>query len=406
MQWVHSGRRVLDALELDARLLIVGSIMGLLCANLFADAYHGLLHLTIVGVSLHFIVNDMLMSLFFATAGAEIREAVLPGRDRLAPHVGSGSLYGRKALVPIVATVGGMAGPMVVYYLLALWMGKTDIYMQGLAIPTATDIAFSAMVARAIFGKKHPVIPSLLAIAVADDFGGVMIIATFYPQGEMNLYWLLVSGVAVAVTLYCHYLERIGSLWVYAILGICSWVGFFYAGIHPALGLIPVVFCMPHALSDFGWFSATEDEESDALSRMKHLLKRPVAITLGVFGFVNAGVPLGGFGEATILVAAGLIIGKPLFIWLFGIGTVKLFGRWGLVLPDGVRGVDFLIMGSVAGIGFTVALFVSEAAYPPGSILDASKFGALLSLGSIIPALALSKLFRVQRIDVDTHIRL
>src|SRR5207237_7047874 len=125
----------------------------------------------------------VLMALFFGIAAKEVRAAALPGGP-----LGSA----RRALVPLVATAGGMAGPALVYLALAFALGKPHL-ARGWAIPTPTDVAFCALVARAVFGAKHPAVPFLLLLAIADDAGGLAILAVAYPQGELRL------GVLVAL---------------------------------------------------------------------------------------------------------------------------------------------------------------------------------------------------------------
>ena len=203
------------------------------------------------------------MALFFAMAGKEVWKAVA---------LKNGSLRGKKALTPLVATAGGIIGPAGVYLLGAYMLGKLAILSNGWAIPIATDIAFSYLVGRIIFGARHPAVGFLLLLAIADDAAGLIILAIFYPQGALNLEWLLLSfGSALAVYGLFNYLprkldkgnaarpvsqkvrERFG-VWPYAIAGMASWFGFQEAGIHPALGLLPIVVTLPHADHDFGTF--------------------------------------------------------------------------------------------------------------------------------------------------------
>lgn len=381
MEWVR--RRLIEPLFQYSLWLIVGAAVGFAAANIAPQWFHEVSH----WAPGHFLVNEILMALFFALVGKEILESFLPG----------GALNGPKKWVPLIATAGGVIGPALVYTIGALLLGKLTLYGRGWGIPTATDIAFSAMVGRMIFGANHPAVKFLLVLAVADDLVGIVIIALFYPQAAIAWAWLLLPLTAVGLTLLMARQLRIANFWAYlAGPGVLSWLGFLYAGIHPALGLLPVVACMPHAKYDAGIFDWHELNRHDTLSEMEHWWNRPVQLILCLFGFYNAGVQFTAMGDATWLVLAGLVLGKTLFIWLFGMAAT-LLSRWGLTLPEGMKSGDLLVMGSVAGIGFTVALFVAGAAFPPGPIQDAAKIGAFLSLLAIIPSFILARLCRVRK---------
>ena len=402
-------------------LLIVGALAGLAWANLHPAGYHafvdfalidggpiGHLHVDAEGhahrtLTVHYLVNDVLMALFFAIAGKEVWEAVAL-RD--------GALRGRKAMTPLIATAGGMIGPAAVYLAGAAALGSFAALAHGWAIPTATDIAFSYLIGRLVFGAGHPAVMFLLLLAIADDAGGLVILAVFYPQGDLAPAWLLLSvGAAVAAWFFANWLprrldgddpgkprstlvrRRFGA-WPYAVAGAISWYGFQQAGIHPALGLLPVIPAIPHADIEFGIFAEEEARLPDLLNRTEHALTTPVEVILFFFGLANAGVEFSAMGEATWLVLAGLIIGKPLGITLFGV----IAERWlGLGLPAGMRTRDLFVIGCVAAIGFTVSLFVASVAFPPGPTQDAAKMGALFSFGAAAIALAAGRMLRVER---------
>jgi len=360
--------------------LIIGAVVGLLWANLDPAGYQALLHFPIlendlVGeahgahrvITLHYLVNDILMALFFAIAGKEVWEALLPGGPLSNP---------RKAASPLIATAGGIVVPALVYLVGAAAIGQLGSLGQGWAVPCATDIAFSYMVARLIFGAGHAAIPFLLLLAIADDAIGLLIIAVAYPQGELRPAFLLLAVLAV---LLCFALRRlrVKSFWPYLLVcGTMSWFGFALSGLHPALGLLPILPALPHAHVDTGLFDWSRIEEGDTLSRFEHWWKNPVELILGAFGLLNAGVVLSASGPATYLVLAGLLIGKPLGVWSFGMFASKVL-RFGL--PRGLRSRDLVIIGFAASIGFTVALFVSTVAFPAGTAQDAAKMGALAS---------------------------
>lgn len=401
-------------------LLVSGAAIALFWANLSPGSYHALVHFPLwsggpVGaleshgghslrvMTLHFLFNDVLMAFFFAMAAKEVWEAVAL-RD--------GSLRGRRALTPLIATVGGMAGPVVVYLLLASALGVLGDVSRGWAIPTATDIAFSYLVGRVVFGARHPAIGFLLLLAIADDAGGLAILAVFYPSGEVAPAWLLLS-LAAALGVYflanalprrldrgdqdrphSTWLRKTLGFWPWALAGAMSWYGFQMAGLHPALGLLPIVPTIPHAEREFGIFAEEERYQTDLLNVIEHALKVPVQFVLFGFGLLNAGVEFSAISEPTWLVLLGLVIGKPLGITLFGwLAAYPL--RLGL--PEGMAVRDLPVVGCVAAIGFTVALFVASVAFPAGPVQDAAKMGALLSLGSAVIAIAAGRLFGVRK---------
>ena len=413
-----NNNRVWNFIQEYSVLLIFGALSALIWANIHYDSYHHIVDFVILDhspvghlhdghrtLTVHYLVNDVLMALFFAMAGKEVWEAVA---------LKDGSLRGKKAMTPLIATAGGMIGPVAIYLVGAFLLGKFAILANGWAIPTATDIAFSYLVGRIIFGAKHPAVGFLLLLAIADDATGLIILAIFYPQGELSLEWLLLSfGAAVAVYVLFNLLPRkmdngdaarpVSSMvrsrfgvWPYAIAGMASWYGFQEAGIHPALGLLPVVMTLPHADHDFGIFGAEEVHQHDLLNDTEHSLKMPVEVILLLFGFANAGVVFSAIGDATWLVLAGLIVGKPVGVLLFGaVAAVML--RLGL--PEGMRVIDLLIIGFVAAIGFTVSLFISAVAFAPGEVQDAAKMGALFSFGAVFLSIAVAKMIGVKKIQ-------
>jgi NhaA family Na+:H+ antiporter len=362
----------------NSLLLLIGAVVALAWANLDLASYSTLTR------ALRFAVNDIGMVFFFAIAAKEVFEATLPG----------GSLSSvRRAALPLLAAVGGMAGPAGLYLVQVSLQGRPEL-TNGWAIPCATDIAFSYLVARFIFGTKHAAVPFLLMLAIADDALGLLILALFYPSGPVRP---LAGGVLVALGMgLAMLLRRRGVLnfWPYVLLGGgLSWIGLLSGGVHPALALVPIVPMMPHAKRDLGLYAEREDLLPDALNRFEHWWKTPVEIILFFFGLVNAGVPLANAGPGTWIVLTAILLGKPL-----GIGLFTLAGRaLSLELPGVLRWQDVVVVGLVAAIGFTVALFFATAAFPAGDLLDQTKMGALMSLGASLLAVAAASLLGVGR---------
>jgi NhaA family Na+:H+ antiporter len=362
----------------NSGLLMLGTLIALVWANLERESYAPF------AGRLHFIVNDIGMAFFFALATKEVVEATAPGGALHSP---------RRAAMPLVAAVGGMLGPALIFVTMTIVFDRPNLE-RGWAIPTATDIAFSYLAARMIFGAKHPAIPFLLLLAIADDALGLLIIAAFYPTGPLHP---LDAAVLVGAGMLVAWLLRkrgVASFWPYILIGgALSWLGMYRGGLHPALALVPIIPFVPHIERDPGLF-VEAPEAHDTLDEFEHRFKRPVDVMLFFFGLVNAGVVLGNIGAGTYFVLASIILGKPLGILAAtGVGTLA-----GLRLPPRVTWSDMTVVGITAGIGFTVALFFATAAFPYGLLLDETKMGALLSFSAFFIALGAARMLKVERV--------
>jgi Na+:H+ antiporter, NhaA family len=386
-------------------LLVLGAVAGLIWANvdhagydrfistpIFTSAIFGEGELGQRIFNLRYLVNDILMAIFFALAGREVWNSLLPG----------GPLDSvRRGGLPIICALGGMAGPAIIYSVGAGLIGQSAQLGRGWAIPCATDIAFSYMIARMIFGRRHGIISFLLLLAIADDAFGMIVLMIFYPVGDVHLQWLLLSAGAVGLGLLFLRLRVHGFWWYLIIPGAMSWFGFALAGLHPALGLLPIVATIPHDRIHHrhqGWDIV---RLADARNQMEYYLKNPAEVILCLFGLMNAGVRLGNAGAATLLVLIGLLIGKPIGIFLSGLFSVKVLR---LELAHTVNYRDLFVSGCVAGIGFTVATFVATVAFPAcqgdeiGCIQDAAKMGALASISAAVIALAMARALAVKKV--------
>ena len=376
---MRGDRRGLLAFVLDNSLLLVaGTLVAVVWANADHDSYDRFAH------AAHFVVNDIGMVFFFALAAKEVFEATLPGGALASP---------RQAAVPLVAAAGGMAAPAGIYTACVRALGPETL-ARGWASPCATDIAFSYLTARIIFPPGHAAIPFLLLLAIADDALGLIILALFYPTGEVSL-GNLAAGMlgAVAVAMWLRR-RRATSFWPYVLgAGGASWLALYMGGFHPALALVPVVPFMPHAARDAGLFAPGEAGRPDTLNRFEHWSKGPVEAVLFFFGLVNAGVPFASVGPGTWYVLAGLLAGKPVGIVAFAAAAVGL----GLGRLRGLSWRDLIVVGLAAGIGFTVALFFATAAFPGGPELDQTKMGALFSFSAAPLAWAAARLLGVGR---------
>ncbi len=397
-------KKVYSQLSEFAAFLLAGTLLALIWANIDYASYHTfidgtLFHSKILStqpdnsVNFHFLVNDVFMMLFFGIAIKEVSEAFLPGGQLSSVS---------KASMPIIATAGGVLGPIAIFFLLHALLKPDPAVYGAWAVPTATDIAYCWLFARVIFGKGHPAVPFLLVLAVLDDMVGMGIIAGFYTNPEdVHFEWLGLIAIAIA---YCIVLRKMKviNFWPYLLVGgPLAWIGLHYTGVHAALALVPIVPFMPHAGRDRGMF-VTDPAPQDTMNQFEHAFKPIVDVGLFTFGLANAGVILSMdaiTGSPTWIIVGSLLIGKTA-----GIFIACFIGKsFGLKLPEGMNMKQVVVLGCVAAIGFTVALFVTTVAIGMGAVPAESagmlKLGALLSFGSGFLALVLAKFAGVKRID-------
>lgn len=366
--------------------LISGVVVALVWANGAPHDYEAAIHGPLLGgLSLHFLTNDVFMVFFFGIAAVEITQSCLPGGDLNPP---------RKALNPLFATLGGVLGPALTYAGLNHAFGSPAL-AGGWGIPTATDIALAWLAARLVFGRNHPVIAYLLLLAIADDAIGLAIIALFYPNPLHPLApaWLLATAAGVGAALALRR-AQVRSYWPYLLLGgVPSWVGLFHAQLHPALALVFIVPALPHPRREHGHLFEQDPKDVSTLARFEHEWKAIVDLGLFLFGLANAGVPFTEIGEGTWLVLGSLVVGKTVGIFAFGLLAVAL----GFPLPNGVRKRALLVMGMIAAIGFTVALFIAGEAFADPVLRGQAKMGAMLSAGAAAVAYAMGRAVGLKR---------
>jgi Na+:H+ antiporter, NhaA family len=355
---------------------------------------------------LHWI-NDGLMTIFFFVIGLEIKREVVDGELNEV----------RKAALPLMAAVGGMVAPATLYLLL---IGNEGSGHRGWGIPMATDIAF-VVGFLAILGRRVPVGLKilLLALAIVDDIGAILVIALFYSDG-ISLPALLVATTGLGLTVFSHWLG-IRSLGVYLLIGIAIWMAMLHSGVHPTvagvlLGLLtPAQALLPKvtfldALSASVGEGETEDlpEELKSVGRIKWMATETVSplerlekalhpwvafLIMPLFALANAGVAVELRAVSHPIawsVALGLIVGKPVGILLLSwLAVTTRLAK----LPMGVTWKSIAGAGCLAGIGFTMSLFIASLALND-DVLAAGKIGTLLgSFFSAILGLTLLLIF-------------
>lgn len=313
-------------------------------------------------------INDGLMAIFFLFVGLELKRELLEGElSRPA-----------QAALPAIAALGGMIAPALVFAALN-W--HDPVAMRGWAIPTATDIAF-ALGVLSLLGSR---IPSslkvfLTAVAIFDDLGAIVVIAAFY-TGDLSFISLLGAGLATLALAGLN-VAGVTRRATYVVIGIVLWVCVLKSGVHATLAGVVLALAIP--------LRARDAEGQAPLTRLEHDLQPWVAFAImPIFAFANAGVSLEGMGLATLLgpiplgIAAGLFFGKQIGIF----GTVWLAVRSGLTRPPaGASWTQLYGVALLAGIGFTMSLFIGTLAYDDPAYATATRLGVLG--GSLLSGLA------------------
>lgn len=367
-------------------VLLAAAAVALAWANSpWAHGYEALWHLQLsLGLAdylpavpahdLHFWVNDGLMTVFFLVVGLEIRREMHDG-SLSDPQV---------AILPIIAAIGGVAVPALLYVLL----NADPVTRRGWAIPTATDIAFAVGIL-ALGGKGVP--PALrmllLTLAIIDDIAAILVIAFFYSSG-IAYGGLLIVAAGVLLILAMQWLGIRAAL-AYVIPGAITWYGMLTAGMHPTLAGVILGLLTP-ATAQFGRNQRPEGIDPRAISpvqQVEHTLHPWVAFgIMPLFALANAGVSLSGLdlsgGQAFTVVAgivAGLVLGKPIGIVLAASAAVKMKL---CALPEGVSWPHTVLLGLLGGIGFTMSIFISNLAFDDPALLSAAKFAVLIASGA------------------------
>ncbi len=355
-------------------LLIVCTIVSLIFANsAVSDSYINLfktkIGFSIGPVSMHYPVyhwiNDLLMAVFFLMVGLEIEREI---------YIGELSDL-RSAMMPVIAAVGGMVIPALIHFSL----NSGTEAQSGLGIPMATDIAF-ALGMLSLLGKRVPVAIKvfLTAVAIIDDLGAIIMIAVFYSKGFSLIYFSLAIGIFIMLLIF----NRIGinRLSLYLIPGLAMWYFMHESGVHATITGVLLAFAIPFR----------DGSEKSISYKLQHFLHKPVGLLIiPLFALANTGIKitpdlLGGLTSDNALgIIGGLFIGKPVGILLFTIISIQLgFGK----LPGNVSWSQILGAGMIAGIGFTMSIFIALLAFNNELMIDTSKVAILC--GSLLSCVA------------------
>ncbi|MEY3088898.1 MAG: hypothetical protein RLZZ208_166 [Actinomycetota bacterium] len=374
-------------------ILLIAALLGLIAANSpISENYYRFLEIDFTidfaGIFLEMtvlkLINYGLMTIFFFVVGLEIKREISSGHlSKL-----------KQAAAPFFAAIGGMAVPALIYLAIA-----GDVAPEGWAIPVATDIALAVGVL-ALMGSTvtQGLKAFLLALAVIDDIGAILIIALVYSSGVI-FSWILAGALAIVATLALQRL-KVMKIYVYVFVGALLWYSLYKAGLHPTLaGVIMGVLAPATPIQDKNW-SDSEDGEVTIVEKLEarfHGLS--TLFVVPVFAFANSGVELSRTALSDALdspvawgIMAGLVLGKPLGVFL----TSKVVSRARLAeLPEDGDGLKLIATGSTAGIGFTVAIFIAKLAFDPGATQDLAVTAVIF--GSLLSGLMSVALFRLSR---------
>jgi Na+:H+ antiporter, NhaA family len=348
--------------------LLVCTLISLLLANwqFSTKAYTGLWNLSFDGTLAHhahlfflslpnspsLVINDFFMAIFFFLAGMEIKRELVTGELSSV----------KKSLLPIFAAIGGMLVPALLFAMIA----RGSSYMPGWAIPTATDIAFTLGVA-SLLGKRVPAALKVFitALAIIDDLGAILVIAIFYGG---SLHWLYLLGAAViAVIIHQLNKRKIAFGWPHFLLGLVLWYCMFNSGIHATVAGVVFAMLVPVPL----------------LPSFEKAFHTPVYfIILPIFSLANTAIvfpadPIHSLsGPLSLGIIAGLVLGKPLGIFL---ACYFLISKKWAQLPNGVNWHKLIGAGMLAGIGFTMSIFISALAFTDAATEDIAKMSVLVA---------------------------
>lgn len=350
-------------------LLVLSTIAALFLANsIFSTIYQEILNYKFLNLSISYWVNDGLMAIFFFVVGLEIKKEMMVGELNTL----------KKASFPLAAALGGMIVPALIY----LYFNRVPPEINGWGIPMATDIAF-ALGVLSLFGKRIPVALKilLLAIAIVDDLGTILVIAFFYTAELKYQGLFFAGGIIVAIQIFKHF--KISNFFIYLMLGISLWLGVLYSGIHATIAGVILGLLTPIS------FKTIKGKTLFPLEKFLNKLHTPVSfIIMPLFALTNAGVEinLSSFSSEIssnlfLGIFFGLIIGKPFGIILFSYVSFLLRIS---KLPKDLNWKHIFIIGCIAGIGFTMSLFISKLALST-DLESVAKLAILLgSLGSML----------------------
>ena len=357
-------------------VLLISAVIALIISNsnfssLYFETLQSYLFIGINNIglkmSLHHWINDALMAVFFFFVTLEIKREFING-ELSSP---------KQALLPIIAAIGGMLVPALIYIYINFGNGDT---INGWAIPSATDIAFSLGVL-SLLGSRVPISLKvfLTALAIIDDLGAIIIIAFFY-AGDLSIKYLSLLLLTFIVLLILNK-SGVKKFLPYLILGLILWFFTYQSGVHATISGVLLATVIPHR---------KKNKEYSLLTKIEHNISSYVAFgIMPLFALANAGVSLDGINLESLLspvplgIVLGLFVGKQIGVFLFSIIAIKLKIAQ---MPNNANWMSFYGVGILAGIGFTMSLFIGNLAFVENiEYIDSVKIGVLT--GSLLSTL-------------------
>ena len=364
-------------------LLPIGAVVALLWANIAPESYFNVARL------MAFPVNAIAMVFFFGLLAQEIFEEMMPG----------GALHDRRRWpVPVIAAAGGTLGAAAAYTA-SIRSATVPMFLDGWPIMAGIDVVFAYFIVRAIF-HRHPAVTFLLVVALASNAIGFIALApSFLFDGSRAGGSGLLMAAAVGLAAWLRRKE-VRVFWPYVLVcGALSWLALYLEGFPPALALAPIVPFMPHTRRRLGeLFEDEVDATGHSPRHYEHVWHYHVQIALLLFGLVNAGVMLTGYGEgtdATVLAAVGRTAG----ILLATAAALAL----GLHLPAQLSWRELIVVALAAAVGLTFSLYFAIALFPAGPLLAEIKLGSLMTAAGLPLAFVAAWLLRVGRFHPRLH---
>ena len=366
-------------------ILVIVTLFSILMANsMWQESYLSFWNMDIGGHTLVHWINDGLMTLFFLLIGLELEREIYEGE--------LSSI--KNAVLPLFAALGGMMFPAAIYFALNF----DSIAKDGTGIPTATDIAFAIGIL-SLLGSRVPASLKifLTALAVIDDLGAIIIIAIFYSS---SIAWInLAAAFAVfAALILLNRLKYCNSI-PYLIGGVVMWYFMLNSGVHPTITGVLLAFAIP-----FG-----KSKETSPSYKIQHFLHKPVAFfILPLFAIANTGIVINQNWQADLFqvgslgIIAGLVIGKPLGIIIMSYIGVKLKLA---KLPSDMQWSNILGVGFLAGIGFTMSIFITLLAFDDVALVNSSKIAILIGsvISGVLGILFLNKVLKTKAIENEEN---
>lgn len=410
--------------------LFAGILAAMLWVNIDSESYNFIISKPIISgshISLHYIVNEGFMVLFFGMAGAELVRSFREG----------GELYPIKnAINPLMATLGGIVGPVIIFFSLNHLIGDAS-YIKGWGMCTATDIALAWLLARVVFGRNHAAVKFLLLLAIADDGIGLLIIAVFYsdPAYPVEPIWLFLVLLAMGLANIFRK-AQVNNFWAYLLIpGMLCWMAMVKSHLHPVLAFVFIVPFIPDVTissdgkerafkkdviitfldTHFPTIKAKREQEkrdgvynkiteitgeerkATALEKFEKFICPIVDYGLFFFGLTNAGVEINQINNLTFIILSALVLGKML-----GISTLTfLADKLGFKKPRGMKTKDVWVLSMIGSLGLTVALFIADIGFADVTLRGSAKMGALFSGIIFLVVPIIGKVLKIEKDNND-----